>query len=71
MNGKLTLIAGGPDQKVDLFRAAVGENDALAVKPLDAGLHDGAPMDEMVDIGVAGGGMRLEQVVIRPLRPKR
>ena len=68
MNGKLGREARGPDQKIDLLRAAVGEDDALAVEPLDAGLDDGAPMDEVIDIGVAGGGMRLEQIVVGPLQ---
>src|SRR5581483_11484430 len=60
--------AGRPDHEVDLLGASIGEDDAPAVEPLDAGLHHGAPMDEVIDIGVAGGGMRLEQIVVGALQ---
>ncbi len=68
MNGKLGRKPVAHTRRSISSDAPIGEDDALAVEPLDARLHDGPPVNEVIDIGVAGGGMRLEQIVVGPLQ---
>ena len=37
--GEKDIIAGRPDDNVDLLAAAIGENHAIAIEPFDRGLH--------------------------------
>src|SRR5215471_4288939 len=57
--------AGGIDDEVDLLVAAVDKMHSLAVETLDGRLGQDAPMDDVIEIKGAGGGMRFEQLVIR------
>src|SRR6187397_290921 len=56
--------ASRPYEKVDLLLAPVGEDDALPVEALDAGLGHDAAVHDVVEIDGAGSGMRLEQLVV-------
>src|SRR6476620_11230883 len=57
--------AGSVDDEIEFFAGPVGEIHAFAVRPLDAWLGHDPPMHDMIEIEGAGGGMRLEQLVIR------
>ena len=68
MNGKLGLKPVAQMRKSTSSSLPSVKIARFAVQPLDAGLHRDAPMDEVIEIGVAGGGMRFEQIVVRPLQ---
>ena len=63
--GEVDAEPGRPDEKIDLLRGVVDEIDALPLDPLDAGLRHDASMHDVIEIGGAGGRMRLEQIMVR------